>query len=175
MSHSPKPSLSVTIIAGYWLAAPWGECLTPGSSSPQCGYGSQIRWIKKYWWLSINIATTRNISCMEFPSWPAVPTSVHHCRYSPPPPRVSHCTMGWLRSLMTPYQKFIRIWYGVIHYDSVFAPQKIFYIEYFSGVNIFQGWILFRGEYFSGVNIFQGWIFFRSEYFSGVNILNTES
>ena len=24
------------------------------------------------------------------------------------------CTMGWLRSLMTPYQKFIRIRYGVI-------------------------------------------------------------
>ena len=68
----------------------------------------------------------------------------------------TQCTMGWLRSLMTPYKKFIRIWYGVIHYDSVFAPQKIFDFEYFSGMNIFQGWILFRGEYFSGVNIFQG-------------------
>ena len=34
--------------------------------------------------------TTRNISCMEFPSWPAMPTSVEHCRYSPPPPEV--CT-----------------------------------------------------------------------------------
>ena len=33
--------------------------------------------------------TTRNISCMEFPSWPAMPTSVEHCRYSPPPPEVS--------------------------------------------------------------------------------------
>ena len=26
------------------------------------------------------------------------------------------------------------------------------------------------GEYFSGVNIFQGWIFFRSEYLSEVNV-----
>ena len=37
-------------------------------------------------------------------------------------------------------------------------------------MDIFQGWIFFRGEYFSGVNIFQGWLFFRGEYFSGVNI-----
>ena len=29
---------------------------------------------------------------------------------------------------------------------------------------------IFRSEYFSGVDIFQGWIFFRDEYFSGVNI-----
>ena len=41
--------------------------------------------------------------------------------------------------------------------------------EYFSSVNIFQGWIFSRNEYFSGVNISQRWIFFRSEYFSGVN------
>ena len=27
--------------------------------------------------------------------------------------------------------------------------------------NYFQVWIFFRGEYFSGVNIFQGWIFLR--------------
>ena len=51
----------------------------------------------------------------------------------------------------------------------------------FLGMNIFQGWmffrgkyfsgwILFRGKYFSGVNIFPGWIFFGSEYFLGVNI-----
>ena len=47
--------------------------------------------------------------------------------------------------------------------------------EYFSWVNIsqvniFQGWIFFRGEYFSGMNIFQGCIFSRGEYFSEVNI-----
>ena len=38
-------------------------------------------------------------------------------------------------------------------------------------MNIFHGWIFFRGEYFSGVNIFQGRIFFRGEHFSVVNIL----
>ena len=36
--------------------------------------------------------------------------------------------------------------------------------EYFSGLNIFQGWISFRVEYFSGVN-FLGWIFLKGEYF----------
>ena len=35
------------------------------------------------------------------------------------------CTMGWLRSLMTPYQKFIRIRYGAITNDSVFSKGAI--------------------------------------------------
>ena len=39
-------------------------------------------------------------------------------------------------------------------------------------MNIFQGWIFFRGEYFSGVNLSKGWIFFMCEYFSCVNILH---
>ena len=43
--------------------------------------------------------------------------------------------------------------------------------EYYSVVNIFQGWIFLRSEYFSEVNLLQGWIYFRGEYFSGVNIL----
>ena len=40
--------------------------------------------------MMISSILIRNISCMEFPSWPAMPTSVEHCRYSPPPPEV--CT-----------------------------------------------------------------------------------
>ena len=47
---------------------------------------------------------------------------------------------------------------------------NIFRSGYFSGVNIFQGWLFFRGEYIPGVNIFQEGIFFRGDYFSGVNI-----
>ena len=46
MSHHPLSPI-VTIItyseSGYWLAGPWGECITPSPSSPPCGYGSQIR------------------------------------------------------------------------------------------------------------------------------------
>ena len=36
---------------------------------------------------------------------------------------------------------------------------------YFSGVNIFQEWVFFRGEYFSGATSFQGRIFFKGEIF----------
>ena len=74
------------------------------------------------------------------------------------------CAVWWLRiknSSVSDTESFIMTPYS--------PSQKIFYIEYFSGVNIFQGWILLRGEYFSGVNNFQGWILFRGEYFSWVN------
>ena len=37
---------------------------------------------------------------------------------------LSHCTMGWLRSLMTPYHYVPRIRYGVITNDSVFATEQ---------------------------------------------------
>ena len=34
-------------------------------------------------------------------------------------------------------------------------------------LNIFQGWIFFRGDYFSQVNIFLGRLVFKEEYFQG--------
>ena len=51
-------------------------------------------------------------------------------------------------------------------YFSVFQEWIFFRGDYFSGVNIYPGWI------FSVVDIFQGWIFFRGEYFSWVNIFH---
>ena len=51
-----------------------------------------------------------------------------------------------------------------------FSGWILFRGKYFSGVNIFPGWIFFGSEYFSGVIFFQEGIFFRGEYFLGVNI-----
>ena len=78
--------------------------------------------------------------------------------------------------IMTPYSPLKK--YFILN---IFQGWIFFRGEYFSGVNIFQEWIFFRGDYFSGLNIFQGWIFsgvdifqgwifFRGDYFSGVNI-----
>ena len=39
--------------------------------------------------------------------------------------KLHHCTMGCLRSLMTPYQNILRIRYGAITNDSVFAKGAI--------------------------------------------------
>ena len=52
----------------------------------------------------------------------------------------------------------------MVDMDMVNMDMDMDMVEYFSEVNIFQGWIFFRGEYF------QEWIFFMDEYFLGVNI-----
>ena len=51
----------------------WGECgLFPGGETPGCGFGSQ----------------TRNVSCLEFPSWPPRATHTSLCAGIPRPEQV---------------------------------------------------------------------------------------
>ena len=72
------------------------------------------------------------------------------------------CDIGCLLVTKTQFYALVEL--------NIFQGWIFFRGEYFSGVNIFQWWIFFRDEYFPGENIFQRWIFIRGEYFSGLNI-----
>jgi hypothetical protein len=61
-------------VTGYWSPGDWGDCrLFPGGESPGCGFGSQ----------------TRNVSCVQFLSWPARVTHPRHCAGIPRPEQVN--------------------------------------------------------------------------------------
>ena len=65
---------------------------------------------------------------------------------------------------MTPYLKYDSVSDTESFIMTPYSPLKKYFI-----LNIFQGWIFFRGEYFSVVNIFWGWIFLGWMFFR-VNI-----
>ena len=67
-------------------------------------------------------------------------------------------------------RKYLSFFSGRIFFTDWIYVQISFRGEYFTGVNILQGWIFYRVEYFTGLNIVQRWIFYRGEYFSDVTI-----
>ena len=79
------------------------------------------------------------------------------------PTHLHHCTMGWLRSLMTPYQKFIRIWYGVIINDSVFAEK---FPEKYPPLKNIHPWKIFTPGKYSPLKNIHPWKVFTPEKYS---------
>ena len=49
-------------------------------------------------------------------------------------------------------------------------PARLLTCNYFTGVNIWQVWILDQGDYLTRIHIFQGWIFDKYEYLTGKSI-----